>query len=118
MRKRGKGCRAERKGTERKKKARSFPLQTALCPMRQRGLPALISSKTQSREKQEREEGRKLRKGENANLGRSSEAPENIGHWPIFPLRRKEDLLCVKTVLLIQKIKINHLFLTILFSLT
>lgn len=69
---------------KRKKEAWLFSLRTVLCPMRQRVLPTLISSETQSRIKKEREEGRKLRKGENANLGRSSEPPENIGHWPIF----------------------------------
>lgn len=40
-----------------------------------------------------RERERFRREEENANLGRSSEAPVNIGHWPIFSLRRKEDLL-------------------------
>lgn len=31
-----------------------------------------------------------------ANLGRRSDAPQNIGHWPIFfpSLTRKEDLVC------------------------
>lgn len=41
-------------------------------------------------------EGAIRRRGGSANLGRRSEAPRNIGHWPIFfpSLRRKEDLSC------------------------
>lgn len=41
-------------GAERKKEARPYSFQTASCPMRQRVLPALISSKAQSEREQER----------------------------------------------------------------
>lgn len=51
--------------------------------MRQRALPALISSKAQSKRDGERR-GEKWRKGGSTNLERRSETPENIGHWPIF----------------------------------
>lgn len=68
-----------------KEEALPISLQTASCPMRQQGLPALISSKAQSKERREREGERDgWTRGGSANLGRSSEAPENIGHWPIF----------------------------------
>lgn len=75
----------EEKDPEKREEARSVSLQTALYPMRRRALPTLISSKAQSEERgrgggRERNGG----KGGSANLGRSSEAPENIGHWPIF----------------------------------
>lgn len=39
-------------------------------------------------------EGGRRRKGGSANLGRSSEAPENIGHWPIFHWGEKK-ICCV-----------------------
>lgn len=94
----GKGGVDERRLNDRakmKKEARAFSSQTASCPMRQRAMPALISSKAQSKRERERKggRGRDSDEEENANLGRSSEAPANIGHWPIFSLRRKEDLL-------------------------
>lgn len=62
----------------------------------------LSVQKPRARESGRGREGEIQTRGGSANLGRSSEAPENIGHWPIFSLRRKEDLLCVKIVLLIQ----------------
>lgn len=31
-----------------------------------------------------RKKGREMEKGGSTNLERSSETPENIGHWPIF----------------------------------
>ena len=83
----------------RERRVWSFSLGTASCQMRQRVLPTLISSKAQS--ERERAEAKRTRGG-SANLGRKSEAPENIGHWPIFSFRRREDLLHVKIVPLIQ----------------
>lgn len=57
--------------------------------------------KSPERERAGEREGEIRARGGSTNLGRSSEAPENIGHWPISSLRRKEDLLCVKIELLI-----------------
>lgn len=80
-----------RRKQNRRKNLIFFLKEGALCPMRQQGLPALISSKAQS-ESAEEGEGEKKREVGSANLRRMNEAPENIGHWPIF--RRIEKKIC------------------------
>lgn len=74
--------------------ARLFSSQAASCPMRRRALPMLICSKARS--EGEGAGGSDMEERGSANLGRRSDAPQNIGHWPIFfpSLTRKEDLAC------------------------
>lgn len=57
-------------------------------------------------------EGEIQTRGGSANLGRSSEAPENIGHWPIFFIEEKRRFAVCKNSAVDSNILIWVFFLT------